>query len=146
MNLNSSPAAAATNWQAQIDALTESDAPDQAIAAQLFALLPQLPPAGQVAAIEQLTLHLTDADYAQLRPYLLDPKQSEEVLEELIIDLLNRGNAVKLPALLALARTPNHPRAAEARELLELFLDEDHGEDWAQWEATLHTWLRDHPE
>lgn len=60
-----------------------------------------------------------------------------------VADLPNRLNAVKLPALLAVARAPNHPQAEEARDLLELHLDEDYGADWARWESAMNEWLRE---
>jgi hypothetical protein len=48
--------------------------------------------------------------------------------------------------LLDIARQSDHPKAGEARELLELFLEEDHGKDWAGWETKMQQWLKDNPD
>ncbi len=61
-------------------------------------------------------------------------------------DVLNRPNSVKLPLLLDLARDPQHPKASEAKDILELFLEEDYGNDWTKWQAKLDQWLKDNPD
>jgi len=71
---------------------------------------------------------------------------SEAVLDVLLADALNRPNSLKLPLLLEVARQPDHPKAGEAKDLLELFLEEDHGKDWGQWQAKLEQWLKDNPD
>ena len=55
-------------------------------------------------------------------------------------------NAVKLPLLLEVARTPQHPKAEEAKDLLELYLEEDYGADWNKWQANMEQWIKDNPE
>jgi hypothetical protein len=64
----------------------------------------------------------------------------------LLADVLNRPGTLKLPMLLDIARQSDHPKAGEARELLELFLEEDHGKDWAGWETKMQQWLKDNPD
>ena len=72
---------------------------------------------------------LADAEYAPLGKFLKDSKLPEPVLDVLIVDVLNRPNGLKLPLLLEVAREPQHPKAAEAKDLLELYLEEDYGTD-----------------
>jgi hypothetical protein len=57
-------------------------------------------------------------------------------------DLLNRNNSLKLPMLLAVARQDDHPLKDQAREMLELLLQEDDGDNWDQWSASITTWLQ----
>jgi hypothetical protein len=53
---------------------------------------------------------------------------------------------VKLPLLLDVAREPQNPKATEAREILELFLEEDYGDDWAKWQAKMQEWIANNPD
>jgi hypothetical protein len=70
----------------------------------------------------------------------------EAVLDVLMTDVLNRPNPVKLGTLLEVARTPNHPKAEEARDVLEVYVDENFGEDWAAWQAAVEKWIKENPE
>jgi len=73
----------------------------------------------------------------------MDPKLPEDTLDTLMADLLNRPNSTKLPMFLDIARNPDHPKHEEARDMLELYLDEDYGADWATWEKKMKEWLAD---
>ena len=68
------------------------------------------------------------------------------MLDFLLDDVLNRPNSLKLPALLAVARNAQHPKAAEAKDFLQLFLEEDYGSDWDKWQARMEQWLKDNPD
>jgi hypothetical protein len=61
-------------------------------------------------------------------------------------DLLNRNNALKLPMLLSVARDDDHPLKDQAREMLELLIQEDDGTNWDQWSASVNTWLQNNPQ
>jgi len=63
-----------------------------------------------------------------------------------LADALNRPNSLKLPSLLDVARDPQNPKAGEAKEVLQLFLDEDYGSDWTTWQAKMDAWLKDNPD
>jgi hypothetical protein len=89
---------------------------------------------------------LPDDRYSSLAPMLTNALTNEQVLEVLLTDLLNRPDNVKLPTLLELARTPDHPKASEARDILEVFVDENYGTDWAKWEAALQKYLAENRE
>ena len=41
---------------------------------------------------------------------------------------------------------PNHPKAEEARDLLEVLVDENYGEDWAAWKTAVEKWLKENPD
>jgi len=44
---------------------------------------------------------------------------------------------------LQVARTAGHPKAGEAREILEVFLGEDYGEEWETWQGKLDEFLKE---
>ena len=48
----------------------------------------------------------------------------DAVLDVLLEDVFNRPNSVKLPLLLTVARDPQNPKASEAKDVLELFLEQ----------------------
>jgi len=77
---------------------------------------------------------------------LTDSKLPEDVLDVLVVDVLNRPNSLKLPLLLEIAREPSHPKAIESKELLEVYLEQDYGNDWNKWQAKLDQWIKDNPD
>lgn len=133
-------------WEDQLEAILGSDGEDTQKVKQLFAMFPQLPEDGQVEIAQHLSNLVSDQDYAPLGKLLTDPKQPEGVLDVLIADLLNRPNGTKLPLLLELARNAQHPKAVEAKDLLELYLEEDYGQNWDTWQAKTQQWLKDNPD
>ena len=56
-----------------------------------------------------------------------------------------RPNSLKLPALLEVARDPDHPNATPALDILEMFLDDDYGTDWNIWQVKVEQWLKNNP-
>jgi hypothetical protein len=109
-------------------------------------MFPLLPKEGQ----EEVALHMTnlteDDDYGPMAKLAADAKLPEEVLDVLIQDVLNRPNALKMPTLLEIAKQPDHPKAEEAHDLLELFLEEDYGQDWDKWQSKLAEWMQQNPD
>jgi len=140
--------AATTNaeWEDKLEAIVGSEGEDTEKVKQLFAMFPQLPEDGKVEVAQHLSNLVSDQDYATLGKMLTDSKQPEGVLDVLIADLLNRPNATKLPLLLEVAKDPQHPKAVEAKDLLELYLEEDYGQNWEQWQAKTEKWLKDNPD
>jgi len=133
-------------WEDKLEAIVGSEGEDTEKVKQLFGMYPQLPEDGQVEVAQHLSNLVSDQDYASLGKLLKDPKQPEGVLDVLIADLLNRPNGTKLPLLLDVARDPQHPKAVEAKDLLELYLEEDYGSNWDQWQAKTDKWLKDNPD
>jgi hypothetical protein len=141
------PPSESTNWEQRVDTILGSDQIDEAKKAEeLLALFPNLPEEGQLEAIQHISNLLPDDRYAAITPMLTSAQTSEAVLEVLLTDLLNRPNELKLPALLQVARTPDHPKAADARDILEVFVDENYGNDWAKWESAVQKYLKENPE
>jgi hypothetical protein len=140
------PSGLITNWSDKLDEILTSNAEEADKAKQLLEMFPHLSEEAQVEVAGHLANLLPDKDYLALAKYLADPKMPESVLEVLLGDALNRPNSVKLPLLLEVARQSDHPKAGEAKDILELFLEEDHGKNWDQWQAKLEQWLKDNPD
>ncbi len=135
-----------TNWEDTLDEILVSDSDDTNKVKELFAMFPRLPEDGQVEVAQHLSNLVEDEDYAPLGRLLKNSRLPESVLDVLMGDLLNRPNAVKLPLFLDLARDPNHAKAGEAKDLLELYLDEDYGTDWTKWQQKMQEWLKENPD
>lgn len=136
-----------TNWEQRIDAILGRDGTDEGKKAdELLGLFPSLPEDGQIEAAQHIANLLPDERYSALAPTLTNPLTNEQVLEALLTDLLNRPDPIKLPLLLQLARTPDHPKAVEARDILEVYVDENFGTDWPKWEMAVQKYLQENPE
>ena len=135
-----------SDWEDKLEDILGSDADEPIKAQQLLALFPRLPEDGQVEVAQHLSNLVSDEAYAPLGKYLIDSKLPEPVLDVLMVDVLNRPNAVKLPLLLEVARDSQHPKASEAKDLLELYLEEDYGTDWNKWQSKLDQWIKDNPD
>ena len=149
-NKTPSPSAIATNlitdWEDKLDDILGSEGQDTDKAKQMLAMFPRLPEDGQVEVAQHVSNLLPDQEYAPLGKLLLDSKLPEAVLDVLIVDVLNRPNSLKLPLLLEIAQDPQHPKAGEAKHLLELYLEQDYGTDWNKWQAKLKQWMIDNPD
>lgn len=134
------------DWEDKIDEVLGSDAEVADMAQKLLELFPKFPPVGQVEAAEHLSNLLDDDNYAPLGQYLTNASMPASVLQALMDDALNRPDSMKLPLFLEVARNPSHPNAAEAKDELEFYLDEDYGTNWTVWEQKLQEWLKENPD
>jgi len=135
-----------TDWEQRIDTLLTTAGDESAKSKELLSLLPNLPEDGQVEAAQHLSNLLADEDFKLLTPTLTNAAMPEAVLDVLMTDVLNRPNGLKLTALLDVARVPNHPKAEEARDILEVYVDENFGENWAGWQSAIDKWLKENPD
>jgi hypothetical protein len=135
-----------TNWEDKLDEILSSEKEDNEKARQMAEIFPSLPQEGQVEAAQHLSNLVPDEEYASVEQYLTNSAYSEDVLDVFMSDVLNRPNSIKLPALLAVARDSQNPKSGEAKDLLELFLEEDHGTDWNAWQNQIDRWLKDNPD
>ncbi len=129
-------------WDAKIDQILTSNAGETETAQMLINLMPTLPPDGQAEAAQHISNLITDKDYNRVLPLLRNPNLPEEVQDVLVTDLMNRDNTVKLPALLDVAKIPNHPYHEEALTDLQIFLETDNGTDWGKWNASVQEFLK----
>jgi len=135
-----------TNWEEKLDELLRSSGEDGEKAKQMLAMLPHLPATGQVDVVQHIVNLTPDEDFPALARLAADAKQPEDVLDVLLADALNRPDSLKLPMLLDLARNPEHPHAGEAKDLLELYLEEDYGTDWNTWQQKIEEWVKNNPD
>jgi hypothetical protein len=144
---NAPATTAATNllagWEDKLDEILGSDQDDTNKVKDLFAIFPRLPEEGQTEVAQHLSNLVPDDNYAALGQLLQDTKLPDSVLDVLMSDVLNRPNSLKLPELLQVAQNPDHPKADEAKDLIELYLDED---DPAKWPDKMQQWLKDNPD
>jgi len=133
-------------WEDKVDDILGSAESDPNKAKQMLEMFPQLAADGQEEVARHLSNLVSDEDYGALRAYLTNASLPAAVLDVLLGDVLNRPNSLKLPALLEVARTPQHPKAGEAKDFLELFLEEDYANDWDKWQAKMEEWLKANPD
>jgi hypothetical protein len=89
--------------------------------------------------------YVASTNHTLVQRHLFNPDLSRTVLSVLMTDTLKRAPAVKLPALLQLARMDYHPLQSEARDLLRGYLGRDHGTNWVKWEEAMQSWLKTNP-
>jgi hypothetical protein len=134
------------NWEDRIDELLKADTASADKAKLLLALFPRLPEEGQAEAAQHLANLLPNEEYAALGRYLADAKTPAGVLAVLMADVLNRPNVLKLPLLLEVARNPDHAKAADAKSVLELYLEHNYGTNWDAWQSKMEDWLKNNPD
>lgn len=119
-----------------------SDEDNTKTAQALINLLPTLTSDGQTECISHIGNLLSDEEWKRLMPVWKNPSVNPDVLESIYTDLMNRDDKVKLPALVEAVRLPNHPSYEEAKSTLEIFLDEDYGNDVAKWDKAVKAYLK----
>ena len=134
------------DWNDKLDNILGSSDEEAVKAQQLLALWPTLPEDGQVETMQHISNLLPDEKFSLLAPTFTNAATSEAVLDIILGDALNRPNSLKLPSLLEVAKIPGHPKAEEARDILEVFVDHDYGTDWAQWDKAVKDWLKENPD
>lgn len=121
-------------WETQIVEAIKRGSDPKGKAREILALVPRLPEEALATATEQAVERLPDADYAAtVLPVLTNPQTHGQVLSVLFADLMERPDAITLPALLTLAQNPAHPFAAPALDNLRLLLRGEFGTDWKKW-------------
>ena len=131
-----------TDWEIKIEQVLTAKATETETAQMLINLLPTLPPEGQTEAAQHISNLIVDKDYNRILPLLRNASLPSEVQDVFVTDLMNREDPVKLPALLDVAKIPNHPYHEEALNDLQIFLDQDNGDNWSKWDTTLKAYLK----
>lgn len=136
-----------TDWEDRVDQILGNDDLDaEEKGKKMLELLPYFPEAGQADTAEHISNLLADEDYEKFGNFLTNSKTSAKLQDVILADVLNRPNEIKLPLLLETARNPDNAKAAEAKETLELYLEEDYGTDWDKWQQEVGKWLKDNPD
>jgi hypothetical protein len=134
------------DWDQKVSDILGAEGDEKDKAKQLVDIFPHLPPEGQEEVAHHLSNLVADEDYSPLSNFVTNSALPEAVLDVFVEDVFNRPNAIKLPVLLDIAQDPQHPRAGEAKDVLELFLEEDFGNDWTKWHTKMDKWLKDNPD
>jgi hypothetical protein len=134
------------DWDEKVNDILGPEGDEKEKAKKLIELFPHLPPDGQEEVAHHISNLVADEDYAPLSNFVTNSALPEAVLDVFVEDVFNRPNAIKLPLLLDIAQDPQHPRSSEAKDVLELFLEEDFGSDWTKWHAKMDQWLKDNPD
>jgi len=140
------PEGGVADWEQKLDTILLSDADDNTKADGILALIPTAPAEAQVELSQHLVNMVRDEHYDGAAQLLTNSATASAVSSVLMNDLLNRNNTLKLPMLLAVARQDDHPLKDQAREMLELLIQEDNGTNWEQWSASINTWLQENPQ
>ncbi len=133
-------------WEMKVEQLLTANIPETETAQMLINLMPTLPEDGQSEVAQHISNLLPDKDYSRAMPLIKNTRLPEDVLDVLVTDLMNREDAVKLPALLEIAKLPSHPHQEEAITDLQIFLDVDHGTDWNKWNGAMLAYLKSQAE
>ena len=140
------PGEESTDWEKQLDDVLLSDTDVNAKADHILAMIPTAPTNAQVELSQHLVNMVQDDHYDGAAQLLTNTTTPAAVSTVLMNDLLNRNNTLKLPMLLAVARQDDHPLKDQAREMLELLIQQDNGTNWDQWGASIDTWLQNNPQ
>jgi hypothetical protein len=111
-------------------------------AQSLINLLPSLTKDGQVEASQHISNLLSDENWSKLNHIWRNPAFNPDVIDVFATDLMNRDDKVKLPAMLEAIRIPNHHFNEEAKTTMQVFLDEDFGDDVGKWETAMKAYLK----
>jgi hypothetical protein len=136
----------ATDWEQKLDDILLAEEDPNTKADRILALIPTAPPDAQVELSQHLVNMVQDDHYAGAAQLLTNAVTPSAVSTVLMNDLLNRGNTLKLPMLLAVAQNSDHSLKDQAREMLELLLQQDNGTNWDQWSTSIDTWLQNNPQ
>jgi len=140
------PAEESSDWEKQLDDVLLADTDANSKADRILAMIPTAPSNAQVELSQHLVNMVQDDHYDGAGQLLTNPVTPAAVSTVLMNDLLNRNNTLKLPMLLAVARDDDHPLKDQAREMMELLIQEDDGTNWDQWGNSINTWLQNNPQ
>lgn len=127
---------------AKIEAWLASSTDAATVANNILAGYPSLKPGDQLLAVSKLSALVSDDRFESLKPLIFDLKTTNEAKEFLFRDALGRAESLKLPLLLRIMQTPDHPCASEARQTLTTQLGVDYGMNYGQWQAKINEVLR----
>lgn len=140
------PTVAVTNWTIQLGAVLSSNTSPTNQAIALLAMFPNLPAEGQVEAVQHATRLLPAEYFGALGAQMTNAATAPAVRRAIFSDLMTRPNALKLPWLVDVARTPIEGQSEEALFLLRSQLGEDYGTNWTQWRERAAIWISLHPD
>ena len=133
----------AANWEEHLDQILGSDKIDEdAKAEKLADMIPKLPEPAQKELAEHLVNLVADENYAKTAAILKSEKTPASVSQVLLDDLFNRDDELRLPLILDMAQNEQHPLKGEAKEMLEMSVQEDFGTNWVEWKGAVDKVLK----
>lgn len=132
-------------WEDKLDEILGSDTiPEDKKGEQLIQMMGMVGTEAQVELAGHIVNLVDDEQFHKAAKYLTNAIIPEEVSSIFMNDLYNRDDTLKLPLFLEVARNEQHPLRDEAKDLLELYVEEDHGTDWVKWEEATKKYLKEH--
>ena len=136
-----------TGWEDKVDEILGSASSEPDKARQMLEMFPQLPADGQEEVARHLTNLLPDQDYGLMRSL---PDECRVAGGRAGCPARRRSQSAQQPETAGAAgggaQRRNTPRRREAKDFLELFLEEDYGNDWDKWQAGIEQWLKANPD
>jgi len=133
----------AVPWEDKLDALLTSDTDIATTVRGLVTSMRGLPTEAQEEFVAHAVNLCEDDQYEMLARIYLDPKTPKAVSETIFNDALNRPDEIKLPLLANTLRNATHPMTAEAKEILEAYLDLEPGTvPPSGWEQAVAAYIR----
>lgn len=136
------------SWEERLDEiLGDADDDTDRKANQLLDMMDKVGVEAQTEIAGHVVNLINDKDFAErAAKYLTNADVPESISSVFMDDLYNRDDEMKLPLLLAVARNDKHALKDEAKDLLELYLEEDYGTNWNQWEEAMKKYLKEQAE
>jgi hypothetical protein len=128
-------------WIEAVDTVLRGNLDVNAKSRRMIQLFPQLPPSLQPEAAQHLVNFATDAAPESVTEPLLLTNVDDSALGVLLLGLLQRGDKIRLPVLLQIARNPEHPKCGDALHYLRFLLESEDPADSAAWEARIEARL-----
>ena len=131
-------------WEATISNALADDSISNEQAVDRLLVLAADPTVDETVRLDatEHALNLTeDETFSKVMPIWKDPATPVDMLDSILSDLYNRGDRVKLEAVLEAAKVANHPLHEDNIELLEFYVDENYGDDWDAWGEAVNTYF-----
>lgn len=106
-------------WDALVDRIAEMDDVTLETGKELKGALNELDPEDKLPAVNHALNLVPDKDFAAFVPVLFDKGQSEEILDTIFSDMLNRDESVKIPLMKELRKDKTHPMFFESARILD---------------------------
>lgn len=131
------------NWEEKLDQLLGNDQMDEDVKADKIAdMILNVSEPAQKELAEHLINLTPDDGYDKAAAILKSETTPGSVSKVLLDDLFNRDHGLMLPLVLDVAKNEKHPLKADAKEMLEMFLQEDYGADWNKWTEAVDKQLK----
>lgn len=132
-------------WEKAVDEILSSTDDPGAVFSKLAGLVKESPIPAQGMIARHLVNLATDENFAEILPLLTDRTLNGRLHVLLGAELMNRTNAIKLPALLDIASCEWHPFREKALTFLCQLTRQDAGQDWAEWRKIIAGTLAEKP-